>query len=228
MKQMKLFNRIVIALHVLFLACGGSQYTAEKSNINVSHAGYTASSSVDKSPSADLDDRKVIYDANIKLKVKDVDTVNNQLGIIAKRYEGYVQSTSSTYSVIRVKATLLDKAMGDISELGKVESKGLSTEDVTDNYADYSIRLENLEKTRKRYLELLDKAENVEEILKVEKELERVNQEIDVLKGRLNRYDHLLAFSTIRVGLQEKVKPGILGYVFKGLYHGVKWLFVRG
>jgi hypothetical protein len=49
----------------------------------------------------------------------------------------------------------------------------------------------------------------------------------DELKERLNRLSHLEAYATITVDLQEKVKPGLIGYVFVGLYQGVKWLFVR-
>ena len=46
---------------------------------------------------------------------------------------------------------------------------------------DLEIRLENAEKARNRYLELLDKAETVGEVLSVEKELERLNEKIDLI-----------------------------------------------
>jgi hypothetical protein len=76
-------------------------------------------------------------------------------------------------------------------------------------------------------LELLAKAENVEAALKVEKELERLNSTIDLLKGKMNRINHLAEFSTITINLKEKKKPGIIGYVGIGIYRSVKWLFVR-
>jgi hypothetical protein len=111
--------------------------------------------------------------------------------------------------------------------LGKVQSQSVSGQDVTDQYRDYQIRLENAEKSRDRYLELLAKAENVEAALQVERELERLNETIDLLKGRMNRMDHLEAFSTITVQIKERKKPGVLGYVGLGVYHAFKWLFVR-
>jgi hypothetical protein len=82
-------------------------------------------------------------------------------------------------------------------------------------------------KARERYLELLEKAENVQAALMVEKELERLNGEIDMLKGKINRLEHITEYSSITVYIKEKVKPGIIGYVFVGLYKGDKWLFVR-
>lgn len=98
---------------------------------------------------------------------------------------------------------------------------------MTEDYLDFKIRLENAEKSRERYLELLSQAENVEAALKVEKELERLNASIDILKGKMNRIDHLSEFSTITVNLKEKKKPGPLGYIGIGLYRSVMWLFVR-
>ncbi len=114
-----------------------------------------------------------------------------------------------------------------IETLEKVKSKNISGNDVTDEYTDYNTRLENAEKTRKRWPELLAKAVTVDEILKVEKELERLNTDIDLLKEQMNRMDHLEEiFNHNRISLR-KTKPGIIGYVFVGIYKGVKWLFVR-
>lgn len=171
--------------------------------------------------------KKIIYNADLRMSVKKPDTTNKELVKIAQRYEGYAQSVATNYTVIRVKADKLDMALKDIEELGRIDYRNVKADDVTDQYYDYKIRLENAEKARQRYLELLEKAANVDETLKVEKELERLNEEIDLLKGRLTRLDHLNTYATISIRLQEKVKPGVLGYVFIGAYQGIKWLFVR-
>lgn len=173
-------------------------------------------------------EKKIIYNANLHLNVKRPDSTNKELVKIAERYEGYAQSVATDHTVIRVKADKLDLALQDIGKLGKIDYRNVSADDVTDSYYDYKIRLDNAEKARNRYLELLAKAANVDEALKVEKELERLNGDIDLLKGRLSRIDHLNAYATISIRLDEKVKPGVLGYVFVGLWKGVKWLFVRG
>lgn len=171
--------------------------------------------------------RKIVYNAYLDLIIKDPDTINRKLVEIAKKYNGYAQSIGSYQTIIRVVADSLNKAVFDISRLGKLNRKSISGEDISEQYNDLRIKLENAEKARKRYLELLDKAQNVDETLKVEKELERLNGEIDLLKGKINRYSHLTEYSTITVSLKEKVKPGIVGYVFIGVYRAVKWLFVR-
>lgn len=196
----------------------------DKTSLPVIIGGTPAEYEDKKDPSIQ---KKIIYNANLRMSVKRPDTTNKDLVKIAERYEGYAQSVATDYTVIRVKADKLDMALKDIEELGKIDYRNVKADDVTDQYYDYKIRLDNAEKARQRYLDLLAKAANVDETLKVEKELERLNGEIDLLKGRLTRLDHLNAYATISIRLQEKVKPGILGYVFIGAYEGIKWLFVR-
>jgi uncharacterized protein involved in tolerance to divalent cations len=172
-------------------------------------------------------EKKILFSAFLSLAVEVPDTANSHIEKIAKKYNGYVNEIGTYRTIIRVKSENLNDAIKEISELGKVQNKSLSGQDVTEEYLDYKIRLENAERSRERYLELLSKAENVEAALKVEKELERLNETIDLLKGKMNRIDHLSEFSTITINLKEKKKPGLLGYIGIGIYHSVKWLFVR-
>ncbi len=189
-------------------------------------AGF-GSSFEESAPEQGQQDRKALYFAYLSLVVENPDSAGRQMGRIAEKYNGYINEIGTTRTVIRVESGQLDAAIAEIEALGKLRSKNIVGQDVTEEYQDYNIRLENAEKARSRYLELLDKAETVEEILKVEKELERLNETIDLLKGRMARLDHLEAFSTISVELRERKKPGLMGYIGLGVYHAVKWLFVR-
>lgn len=171
--------------------------------------------------------RKIIFSASVSLSVKNLDTTNVYLQKIAKKYEGYTQEVGTYSTILRVKSTSLNEAIQEIENLGKVKSKQINGEDVTDDFLDYTIRLENAEKSRQRYLQLLEKAEDVQGMLLIEKELERLNGTIETLKGKINRINHLSDYSTITIKLQKKEKLGILGYAFAGLYYSIKWLFVR-
>jgi len=173
------------------------------------------------------DKRMMIYNASITVEAKNPDSVASQVSVLAKKYAGYVLSSGNSYTTIRIKSANLKDALNDISGLGKVTSKHISGADVTDEFTDYQIRLDNAEKARKRYLELLAKANTVGETLQIEKELERLNGEIDLLKGKMNRIAHLVDYSTLTVYHQEKTKLGVLGYVFVGTFKAIKWLFVR-
>lgn len=179
--------------------------------------------------------RKIIYNASCSLSYhhQTVDSIKNTLIALTDKYEGYVLTLYNREAVIRVPAKDMHKVIEELKTIGKVSNKAISSKDVTIEYNDYEIRLDNAQKTRKRYLELLKKATKVDEILAIERELERLNKEIDLIEGNLKKLSQLVSFSTITIHIKDitpelkKPKPGILGYVFVGLYKGVRWLFVR-
>jgi hypothetical protein len=121
-------------------------------------------------------ERKINFSAFLSLIVDKPDTANVHIENIAKKYNGYINEIGTYRTIIRVNSENLDAAIKEISALGKVKSKNILGQDVTEEYSDYQIRLDNAEKARKRYLELLAKAEDVQATLKVEKELERLNE----------------------------------------------------
>ncbi|MFA9219594.1 MAG: DUF4349 domain-containing protein [Sediminibacterium sp.] len=172
--------------------------------------------------------KMLVYNANIGITVKNSDSTISQITRIAEEQKGYVVSKSNYQITIRIESEKLDGTVAQVSKLGKLTRKSVSTTDVSDNYADIKIRLDNAEKARTRYLELLAKAENVEAALKVEKELERLNTEIDQLRGQVIKMEHDVRFSTLTVNVNQKQKLGPLGYLFVGIGKGIGWLFVRG
>ena len=197
---------------------------------NLSSDGWVYSQTARKNEvdkSENKNDSKILYSASLTLTVKQIDNAVDSIKSIAKQYKGYVVETGTYKSVIRVESKYFNQAIEALVSLGKIDRKRIQGHDVTNEYLDLGIRLENAEKARLRYLELLNQAENVQAALLVEKELERLNGTIDMIKGKMNRIDHLAEYSTITIFLNEQVKPGILGYVGIGIYRSVKWLFVR-
>ena len=186
----------------------------------------TYNPSVPFSYSDEKEIRKILFSAYLTVEVDIPDTASGALKTIAKKYGGYVQESGSNRTIIRVRSEQLQTALEDIAGVGHITNKNVVGNDITDEYLDIKIRLDNALKARERYLQLLEKAENVEATLKVEKELERLNETIDRLKGRVNKFNHLSEYSTITVTIEKKSQPGILGYIFLGMYYSVKWLFV--
>jgi hypothetical protein len=75
--------------------------------------------------------------------------------------------------------------------------------DVTEEYVDLEAQLRNLQATEAQYLTLLERAENVEEILKVQKELSTVRGQIEQIEGRMQYLEQTSETSLIEVTLQE-------------------------
>lgn len=172
-------------------------------------------------------DQQIIYNASIRIECKIVDSIPDELQNLAIKNKGYLSSKSSGHVTMRIPKDQLDSVIESLGDIGKIVRKEIYANDVTAAYTDLGIRLENAEKARLTYLALLEQSANVSEALLVEKELERLNVKIELLKGQYNAMIDQIVYATIDVTIQEKTKLGVLGFVGKGLYSGVKWLFVR-
>jgi hypothetical protein len=215
-------------LAMVFLASGCTAYSPRAAHYDdISHTARVYQVSLTGDSELMNQPRKVLYSARLTLTTKNPDSAAAAISRIAVHHQGYMSRSGTQTVVIRVKSTQLAEALTEIAALGKVTDRALTGQDVTDEYMDHQIRLENALKARSRYLELLDQATNVDEALKVERELERLNETIDLLKGKIASMDHQEQYSKITVDLRQKVKPGPLGYIGIGVYHTVKWLFVR-
>jgi hypothetical protein len=182
---------------------------------------------VDNSPQvAEEDQRMVISSAFIRIESQTPDTVHARVIDMAAKYKGYVLSSANASTSIRIPAVGYRSAIKEVELLGNVKDEKLTGEDITDDYKDLQTRLESAEKSRTRYLALLDKANSVSEILSIEREIERLDKEIEMYKGRLGRLSHLVQYATITVTTVNEIRPGPAGYLFYGLYSGIKWLFV--
>jgi hypothetical protein len=157
----------------------------------------------------------IIYNAYISLETTDINGVLAKIRDLAENYGGYVAGSSrSTYGVqatadvtIRVPKDKFHAAVQEIEGYGKVLDERTTSEDVTEQYIDLKARLENLESQEKRLQEILDMAKTVEEVLEVERELERVRGEIERFQGQINYLERSVAMSVITVSLIEPSPP---------------------
>ncbi|MCJ7655979.1 MAG: DUF4349 domain-containing protein, partial [Dehalococcoidia bacterium] len=85
----------------------------------------------------------------------------------------------------------------------KVTNKSTDSQDVTEEYTDLQAQLRNLEATEAQYLELLKKAETVEDTLKVYQQLSNVRSEIERIKGRIQYLERTSDMALIEVSLQK-------------------------
>jgi hypothetical protein len=191
---------------------------------------YYSESSVlyDESPrrSSETDDRMVAYTASLQLIVKNTDETRKALLDEVKNNRGYIVREADDYITARIPAENMDNFLQNSKTLGKVVNESKTGTDITDQYRDNVLRLDNLKNVRARYLALLNRANTVAEILSIEKELERVNMEIERLEGRIQYAAQSVAYSNITIRFKENAKPGPVGWIFYGLYRGILWLFI--
>ncbi len=105
---------------------------------------------------------------------------------------------------IRVAAENFRPTLQKLESMGTVNQRTVSAEDVTEQFHDLEVRLSNLKATQKRLQEFMARAANVTEAVTVERELERVSQEIDGIEGKLAFLKNRTAFSRITVAFQPR------------------------
>lgn len=175
--------------------------------------------------------RKLSYYTTLNIEIDSARNVEQEVDVIVGALGGYMVSSNTGSMTFRVPVERNSECIKRIEQMGAVKFKNTSTQDITTAYYDLEVRMTNAESAMKRYRELLAKSNSVEDALKVERELERLGGEIESMKGRLAMMRELSSYSTITLGYtianpSSSVRPGPLGYVFVGLYQGVKWLFV--
>jgi hypothetical protein len=151
-------------------------------------------------------DKKIVKSAHLSAEVKDYRVFSQQLNEKVKKYGGYVsqeQQSQSDYQientvVIKVPVDQFENAVNDITkEVSKLNGKQISSEDVTTQLVDGRSRLEAKKQVRLRYLDLLKQAKNMEEILTVQKEINDIQEDIELVNGRINTLSQQSAMSTI-------------------------------
>nr|HPL54637.1 DUF4349 domain-containing protein [Bacillota bacterium] len=107
---------------------------------------------------------------------------------------------------LRVPEAKFEVAFNSIKGMGKLISENMSGSDITSEYVDTEARVDNLKIQEQSLKQLMTKANNVDEILKIESELNRVRTDIDIKSGNLKNWDNLVKLSTIYIYMKE-LKP---------------------
>ncbi len=177
-------------------------------------------------PQFDLPDtRKVIRHANMELETKEFDpalsgilqAVANAGGYIESQDQGGGSSYGSgryreRYANInaRVPSAKLDEVIRSVGGLCNVVTQSQSMDDITDRYYDAEAHLTTLRVQEERLLEILSKAEKLEDIITLESALSDVRYQIESLTASLRRMDSQVTYSFLNLSLQEVVEYQVM------------------
>lgn len=148
----------------------------------------------------------LVYTANLRMGVYEARKALDATEQLARDAGGYLVRRDDTSITVRIPAGRFQGSLEAIMKVGDVLQRDVSVEDVTAKYTDLAIRLRNAEVVRERLEQLLAKANAVKDALEVERELARVTEVIERMKGQLKLLRELVAFSTITVSFEAK--PG--------------------
>ena len=158
------------------------------------------------------EERKIVKTGYMTLEVEDIADTMDEVAEMADELNGYVVSSyKNEYErgvsgriIIRVPSEKFEEAFERLRQLAvAVPYETTIAKDVTEEYVDLEARLGNLLATEAQYLSLLEKAENVEDMLRVQKELSNVREQIEQIEGRMKYLEQTSETSLIEVNLQE-------------------------
>lgn len=191
-------------------------------------------------------DRKVIKNAYIELEIEEgkFESTLFELTNLAEQNGGFI-SNSQSYSdsegnltsgsvTIRIPSNKYNSALNRVKEMGTVKNISSSGQDVTQEYTDLESRLRNYEAQEEILLDLMKESKKVSDSLEVQRELSVVQEQIEIIKGRMQYLDDMVSFSTIDVYFHEPEPITVAGWGFvealkrglRGAVNVFNWLVV--
>lgn len=163
--------------------------------------------------------RKLIKRVNMNVETEEFDRLTATVQKKIEALGGYIESmslyngssyygetTRTAYMVIRIPKDKLDEFVTEVAENSNVISRDENTQDVTIQYVDLESHKKALEIEQERLLDLLTKAETMEDIIALEQRLSEVRYELESMESQLRTYDNLVDFSTINLDINEVEK----------------------
>lgn len=180
-------------------------------------------------------EKKFIKNGRLRFETDDLIKTKSFLTDLIKESNGYIsadnqsQSGSRNYNflTVRIPTKNFDSFMNKLSgEVEKFEMKDITVEDVTERFYDLQTRLKTKKELEKKYLQILQRAKTVKEILEVEREINKLREEIESTEGRFKYLSNQVSFSTLTIQFYKQVgsEPNFGSKIIDSLEDGIKYI----
>ncbi len=155
----------------------------------------------------------VIRTGQAFIEVDKVDPAVLKIRQLAAQVGGYITNSSVTGGHDQIRQATLelkipspkyDQAVDLLPTIGKVETVTSNAQDVGEEFVDVTARVTNAKRLEERLISLLaNRTGKLDEVLRVERELARVREEIERYEGRLRYLSSRVALSTLTITVHE-------------------------
>lgn len=158
----------------------------------------------------------------ISLRTQQFDSDSEKLLLLPEQMEGWVERQSLSGQAyessgegrhlsltLRIPEENLDEALATLEGIGTLESRETYAQDISEQYYDTQGRLDSALSLRTQLQALLEKAEDVEVLATLTRELSENQRTIDALQGTLRGWDSRVQYSEVSITLSEQPPGGI-------------------
>lgn len=180
-------------------------------------SGSGLSNGMDTEVISQSTDRKLIYRAYYTIETTEFDTDYELIMEVMKSVGGYPQNSwtngtkpeeygdpgRNAEMTLRIPISAFEEFIAELEGVGNVLSKSQSTDDVSAQYFDTEARIRVLNTQMERLEDLLARADKMEDIIVLEREITDVMYQLDSYEGQKRQLDNLIDYTTVTISLME-------------------------
>jgi hypothetical protein len=179
---------------------GGGRWDADYNSV-----AFAENAAEQEIPPENDFERKIVIMANVRVRVENLDETDSLITALMEKYGAYASSTviddNSRHYSIRVPSYVYKAAIDEINGMGRLLGRSENAEDVTLRYYDLEGRLATKKELLKTFQSYLGKAQNIEEILSVEKRIAELQNEIEGTGKELRNLANRVDYATIELAV---------------------------
>ena len=157
-------------------------------------------------------ERMIIHKAILEVKVKKLDDAQATIEEKVGKYNGYIvesnvyreEDTSSGKMTVRIPEQHFQSFLRDAEdEAAKILERNVTGQDVTEQYVDLESRLKSKQAVEERLLAFMKNAQKTDDLLKISSDLAKVQEEIEIIVGKMNYLKNQTSYSTVEITMYE-------------------------
>jgi hypothetical protein len=197
-------KRIWIPLVLSALFIGGCQEELPSASGQADSSAQLASNANESA----MANRAVVRSANLVIRVANVQQIESKVAGIMEQAGGYVEASQSNgfetanpmvTMTLRTPAKRFQGTLSELEALGKLRTKEISSEDVTEQIIDLDARMKTLRAQEDSFRAMLSQSRKMADTLAISKELTDVRTQIETLAAQRKAKADMAALSTIVV-----------------------------
>ncbi len=159
---------------------------------------------------------QLIKIADLSLIVTSIDDSMKAISVIVRQEQGDIlgfQDSNPLDPTVRHRTSMkiqvpqerLDTTLNSLIQLGTIENRSLTAEDVSTQLVDNEARLRNLHKAEEMTLKIMERSGSISEVLRVSQELTNIRESIERIDAQQKSLKTQVAYSIINLTLSSPI-----------------------